>query len=246
MLIIFTHPTMNSQTLRNSIVYIVIIAILGYFLWSSLVSANRIKNEIEIKDLNTLAEQINTGQVQGIEVEKDKLTISYHDSENIGIAHKEPGVSLTKTLDLLGVDQNALSNVDVKFVAPSFWSNWPLILSSVLPFILIIGIFLFIMRQAQGAGNQAFSFGKSKARLITGDKPTVTFADVAGAKESKEELQEVVEFLREPEKFASLGARIPKGVLMVGPPGTGKTLMAKAVAGEAGVPFFSISGSEFV
>ena len=102
------------------------------------------------------------------------------------------------------------------------------------------------MRQAQGAGNQAFSFGKSKARMFTGDKPTVTFEDVAGAEEAKEELQEVVEFLKEPQKFASLGARIPKGVLMVGHPGTGKTLMAKAVAGEAGVPFFSISGSEFV
>ncbi len=237
---------MNSQTLRNSIVYIVIIAVLGYFLWSSLISANRLKNEVEINNLNTLAEQINSGQVKGIEVEEDKLTISYNDNDNIGIAHKEPGVSLTKTLDLLGVEPSALSQVEIKFTAPGFWSNWPLILSSVLPFVLIIGIFLFIMRQAQGAGGQAFSFGKSKARLITGDKPTVTFDDVAGAKESKEELQEVVEFLQEPEKFAALGARIPKGVLMVGPPGTGKTLMAKAVAGEAGVPFFSISGSEFV
>ena len=237
---------MNSQTLRNSIIYIVILAILGYFLWSSLVSSDRLKNEIEIKDLNTLAEQINDGQVKNILVEGDKLVVKYHDNESIGIAYKEPGVSLTKTLGLLGVEQDALSKVDVEFKSPGFWSNWPLILSSVLPFVLIIGIFLFIMRQAQGAGNQAFSFGKSRARLITGDKPTVTFDDVAGAEEAKEELKEVVEFLREPEKFASLGARIPKGVLMVGPPGTGKTLMAKAVAGEAGVPFFSISGSEFV
>ncbi len=237
---------MNSQNIRNGIVYVVIIAILGYFLWSSLVSANRIKNEIEINDLNILTEQINEGQVKSIEVEGDKLTITYHDKDDIGITHKEPGVSLTKTLGLLGVDQDALGKVDIKFTAPGFWSNWPFILSSILPFVLIIGIFLFIMRQAQGAGNQAFSFGKSRARLITGDKPTVTFDDVAGAEEAKEELQEVVEFLREPEKFASLGARIPAGVLMVGPPGTGKTLMAKAVAGEAGVPFFSISGSEFV
>ena len=120
------------------------------------------------------------------------------------------------------------------------------ILMSVLPLLLMAGFFIFLMRQAQGAGNQAFSFGKSQARVFTGDKPTVTFADVAGAEESKQELQEVVEFLKEPQKFAALGARIPKGVLLVGPPGTGKTLMAKAISGEAGVPFFSISGSEFV
>ena len=237
---------MNSQALRNSIIYIVILAILGYFLWSSLVSADRLKNEIEIKDLNQLAEQINAGQVDSIVVEDNKLVVTYRDNENIGITYKEPDVSLTKMLELLGVQQNALAKVNIEFKSPGFWSNWPLILSSILPFVLIIGIFIFIMRQAQGAGNQAFSFGKSRARLITGDKPTVTFDDVAGAEEAKEELKEVVEFLREPEKFASLGARIPKGVLMVGPPGTGKTLMAKAVAGEAGVPFFSISGSEFV
>jgi cell division protease FtsH len=113
--------------------------------------------------------------------------------------------------------------------------------------LVLLGVFfIFILRQAQGAGNQAFSFGKSRARMFTGDRPTVTFADVAGNDESKQELQEVVEFLKEPQKFASLGARIPKGVLLIGPPGTGKTLMAKAVSGEAGVPFFSISGSEFV
>src|SRR5687767_13393329 len=103
-----------------------------------------------------------------------------------------------------------------------------------------------MMRQAQGSNNQAISFGKSRARLFTGNKPTVTFADVAGVEEAKEELAEVVEFLKYPEKFASLGARIPRGVLLVGPPGTGKTLLSRAVAGEAGVPFFSISGSEFV
>ncbi|MFB0545541.1 MAG: ATP-dependent zinc metalloprotease FtsH, partial [Anaerolineae bacterium] len=112
---------------------------------------------------------------------------------------------------------------------------------------LFVGaLFYFLMRQAQGSNNQALSFGKSRARMFTGDKPTVTFDDVAGVEEAKEELQEVVEFLQEPDKFISLGARIPKGVLLVGAPGTGKTLMAKAVSGEAGVPFFSISGSEFV
>jgi len=119
-------------------------------------------------------------------------------------------------------------------------------LGTILPTLIIVGMIYFMLRQAQGTNNQALSFGKSRARMFTGDQPTVTFSDVAGVEEAKEELQEVVEFLKEPEKFLSLGARIPKGVLLVGSPGTGKTLMAKAVSGEAGVPFFSISGSEFV
>ena len=120
------------------------------------------------------------------------------------------------------------------------------ILSYFIPLLLLAGVFWFIFRQAQGSNNAALSFGKSRARMFTGDQPTVTFSDVAGVEEAKEELREVVEFLKEPEKFISLGARIPKGVLLVGHPGTGKTLLAKAVSGEAGVPFFSISGSEFV
>ena len=136
--------------------------------------------------------------------------------------------------------------IQIVVKAPSIWVSIVPLLVSILPVLLLAGFFMFLMRQAQGAGNQAFSFGKSRARVFTGDKPTVTFADVAGAEEAKQELQEVVEFLKEPQKFASLGARIPKGVLLVGPPGTGKTLMAKAISGEAGVPFFSISGSEFV
>ena len=121
-----------------------------------------------------------------------------------------------------------------------------LLLSGLLPLLVIGGFIFFMMRQAQGTNNQAMSFGKSRARMFLGNKTVVTFADVAGVDEAKMELQEVVEFLKYPEKFNSLGARIPRGVLLVGPPGTGKTLMARAVAGEAGVPFFSISGSEFV
>jgi len=121
-----------------------------------------------------------------------------------------------------------------------------LAVTGLLPLILIVGFIIFMMRQAQGTNNQALSFGKSRARMFLGNKTVVTFADVAGVDEAKTELQEVVEFLKYPEKFNSLGARIPRGVLLVGPPGTGKTLMARAVAGEAGVPFFSISGSEFV
>ncbi len=119
-------------------------------------------------------------------------------------------------------------------------------IGGLLPLLLFAGLFIFMMRQSQGANNQAMSFGKSRARMFTGNKTTVTFADVAGIEEAKQELQEIVEFLKYPEKFAALGARIPKGLLLVGPPGTGKTLISRAVAGEAGVPFFSISGSEFV
>ncbi|MEX2177816.1 MAG: ATP-dependent metallopeptidase FtsH/Yme1/Tma family protein, partial [Gemmatimonadaceae bacterium] len=115
-----------------------------------------------------------------------------------------------------------------------------------LPWLLLIGFYLFLFRQMQAGGNKAFSFGKSKAKLLTGDTPKTTFADVAGADEAKQELQEIIEFLRDPQKFTKLGGKLPKGALLVGPPGTGKTLLAKAVAGEAGRPFFSMSGSDFV
>jgi len=146
----------------------------------------------------------------------------------------------------LGVPSDKLAEVEIKYESPGNAANWISLLVNLLPLVFVGALFFFLFRQTQGSNNQALSFGKSKARLFTGDKPTVKFDDVAGAEESKQELQEVVEFLKEPQKFAALGARIPKGVLLVGPPGTGKTLMAKAVSGEAGVPFFSISGSEFV
>ncbi|HHP50432.1 MAG TPA: ATP-dependent metallopeptidase FtsH/Yme1/Tma family protein [Moorella mulderi] len=124
-----------------------------------------------------------------------------------------------------------------------WWAN---LLGSLLPLLLLLGLFFFLLQQTQGGGSKVMQFGKSRARLVTADKRRVTFNDVAGVDEAKEELQEVVEFLKNPRKFNELGARIPKGVLLYGPPGTGKTLLAKAVAGEAGVPFFSISGSDFV
>ena len=136
--------------------------------------------------------------------------------------------------------------VTVNYQGASRWGSWGTILINFLPLILFGALIIFMLRQAQGGSSQAMSFGRSKARMVSGDKPTVTFGDVAGVDEAKQELQEVVEFLKYPEKFLALGARIPRGVLLIGPPGTGKTLMARAVAGEAGVPFFSISGSEFV
>ena len=136
--------------------------------------------------------------------------------------------------------------IRIEYTKPSNLFNWIGVIGTFLPLLLIGGFIYLMLRQAQGSNNQALSFGKSRARMFTGDQPTVTFEDVAGADEAKEELQEVVEFLKDPERFIQLGARIPKGVLLVGSPGTGKTLLAKAVSGEAGVPFFSISGSEFV
>jgi cell division protease FtsH len=144
------------------------------------------------------------------------------------------------------IAQGNETKFSVNYQGAGRWGSWGTILINFLPLILFGALIIFMLRQAQGGSSQAMSFGRSKARMVSGDKPTVTFGDVAGVDEAKQELQEVVEFLKYPEKFLALGARIPRGVLLIGPPGTGKTLMARAVAGEAGVPFFSISGSEFV
>jgi len=131
-------------------------------------------------------------------------------------------------------------------VKDSSTNSWVAYLVQAAPFLLIIGFWIFMMRQMQTGGNKALSFGKSRARLLSSQQKKITFKDVAGVDEAKEELQEIIEFLRDPQKFQKLGGRIPKGVLLVGPPGTGKTLLARAIAGEANVPFFSISGSDFV
>ncbi len=147
------------------------------------------------------------------------------------------------------ISQEQLDELEAKGVevrARQSGSNWVSLLINLLPWVLIIGLWLFVFRQMQAGGSRAFSFGKSKARLLTGDTPKVTFADVAGCDEAKEELEEIIEFLKDPQKFSRLGGRLPKGALLVGPPGTGKTLLARAVAGEAGRPFFSMSGSDFV
>jgi cell division protease FtsH len=142
------------------------------------------------------------------------------------------------------VDELEAANVIIKGALPR--QNWWALLLGALPWILIFGFWIFMLRQMQVGGSKAFQFGKSKAKLLTGDTPKVTFTDVAGADEAKEELQEIIEFLKDPQKFSRLGGRLPKGVLLIGPPGTGKTLLARAVAGEAARPFFSMSGSDFV
>ena len=188
------------------------------------------------------------GSIETIAVASNKVTLSYRDSgESYEANIPETSFDFFDFLAREGIDVGTQGFPDVEVGSGGgFGSTIAGLFINLLPFLLIIGLIFFFLRQAQGQGSQAMSFGKSKARLVTANRPSVTFNDVAGADEAKEELQEVVEFLKFPERFASLGARIPRGVLLVGPPGTGKTLIARAVAGEAGVPFFSISGSEFV
>jgi len=201
----------------------------------------------DVIPINKVANDIQSGLVERIVEDNNRLRVIYADGTE-RYSHKESETTLVEQLKAFGVstEQLATSNIKIEVKPPSPWMGLATILGYVLPFLFLAGVFWFVFRQAQGSNNAAMSFGKSRARMFTGDQPKVTFQDVAGVEEAKEELQEVVEFLREPEKFISLGARIPKGVLLVGPPGTGKTLLAKAVSGEAGVPFFSISGSEFV
>jgi cell division protease FtsH len=226
---------------RGALVYVLILVIAGALILGVLPMNHRL-NEISLTQLVT---DINSGNVKSITVQDTQLEVTFTSGEIAG-SRKEQNVDLTETLLGLGVTRQALDQVDLTVQPPSPWSEWLAILGSFLPFIFLAVLFIFLMRQAQGTNNQALSFGKSRARMFTGEKPTVTFDDVAGVEEAKQELAEVVEFLREPQKFVSLGARIPKGVVLMGSPGTGKTLLAKAVSGEAGVPFFSISGSEFV
>ncbi|MBM4445707.1 MAG: ATP-dependent zinc metalloprotease FtsH, partial [Chloroflexi bacterium] len=193
-----------------------------------------------------VASQAQTGRVSRIIVSGDSLRVFYKGENTPVSARKEPTEGALQTLRALGVSEEQLGAIDIKVEPPSDWGNWLSLLGTLLPVLFVGSIFYVFFRQAQGVNSQALSFGKSRARMISGNKPTVTFQDVAGVPEAKEDLREVVEFLKEPQKFVGLGARIPKGVLLVGAPGTGKTLLAKAVSGEAGVPFFSISGSEFV
>ena len=197
--------------------------------------------------INEVATEIKRGNVEKIVQDENTLTITLANGEE-RTSTKEGNASLVEQLRNYGVTEEHLdaANVSIEVTQPGPWVDIISFLGYILPFVIVGAAFFLIFRQAQGSNNAAMSFGKSRARLFSGDQPKVTFEDVAGVNEAKEELQEVVEFLKEPQKFISLGARIPKGVLLVGPPGGGKTLLAKAVSGEAGVPFFSISGSEFV
>lgn len=233
---------MNANWSRNAFVYLLIIVAAA----TLFINVYRPTEAPQQLSLTQLANKIKAGEVETIVVRDDELRVTLVGSNTPVISRRERSVPLTQTLTGLGVQPAQLAAVNIKYEAPGNTGNWISLIINLLPLLFIGGLFFILFRQTQGSNNQALSFGKSRARVFTGDRPTVKFDDVAGADEAKEELKEVVEFLKEPQKFAALGARIPKGVLLVGPPGTGKTLMAKAVSGEAGVPFFSISGSEFV
>jgi cell division protease FtsH len=234
------NPARNRSSIIYLLLFIAIIVMVVYNFQQNATSQ-------EVLPINKVAADIQKGVVERIVEDDNQLQVVYNDGSE-RTSHKEADATLVDQLVALGVTSEQLSSdqVKVEIKPPSAWLGIATALGYILPFIILAGVFWFVFRQAQGSNNAALSFGKSRARMFTGDQPTVTFEDVAGVEEAKEELEEVVEFLREPEKFISLGARIPKGVLLVGPPGTGKTLLAKAVSGEAGVPFFSISGSEFV
>ncbi len=196
--------------------------------------------------ISQLGQDLRSGTVKSISEDGLTINIKYNNGTTAKTTNSATDKSIEDTLINLGVPPAKIAGVDITYEQPSTWSNLLPILLGILPLVFVGALLFFMLRRAQGGNNQALAFGKSRARAFSSEKPTVTFADVAGVDEAKRELQEVVEFLKEPDKFTALGARIPKGVLLIGPPGTGKTLMARAVAGEANVPFFSISGSEFV
>jgi cell division protease FtsH len=235
---------LNAKFARNGIVMFVLVVGTLVLLWQLLGQTSAANTTPYSQFLNN----VQGGLVLNVSQEQSTLTVT---PKGGGAPYT---VTVPPILTNVYVDMQAAAKAGNVTLAQDVFgakdapdTSWiGLLATTLLPLILIVGFVLFMMRQAQGTNNQALSFGKSRARMFLGNKTVVTFADVAGVDEAKMELQEVVEFLKYPEKFNSLGARIPRGVLLVGPPGTGKTLMARAVAGEAGVPFFSISGSEFV
>jgi len=235
---------LDTKWLRNSFIYLLIlVAAIALFLSIFPSTGGKEPTSMPISQVVQLAKD---GKIKKITVEGETLTIERTDVPTKATARKDPNTDIYTILSTTGVTPQQMAAIEIDYRKPPEFGNWIGLTVQFLPFVFLALFLLFMMRQAQGSNNQALSFGKSRARMFMGNKPTVTFQDVAGVEEAKQELQEVVEFLKYPEKFAALGARIPHGVLLVGPPGTGKTLLARAVAGEAGVPFFSISGSEFV
>ena len=218
-----------------------LLTILGLsFFLSLLSSAPRMEEEIA---LSQALSEIKEGKVKEILVEGDKLVLTYKETDKIAFTHKETGDKISEVLTSAGINP---TEINLKIKDQSLSRIWVDILGTILPLALMAIFFFFIIRQARGAQDSIFSFGQSKARLFAKGRQNITFKDVAGVDEAKKELEEVVDFLKHPGKYHSLGARTPKGVLLVGPSGCGKTLLAKAVAGEAGVSFFSMAGSEFM
>lgn len=234
-------PRDQWSSLTTTLALVVLIALTYSYFWKDDAAP-------ETLSLSALVTDIREGEVQRIDIAGDELTIVYAE-EVTKKGKKEPGAALTETLSSYGLTGAELEKVQIEVKNQSGFRYWFFSLAPlILPLILIVVFIWFLSKQMRAGGVQAFTFGQSKARMIDpkDNAQRVTFADVAGAKEAKEELTEIVDFLKNPKKFLDIGARIPKGVLLMGAPGTGKTLLGRAVAGEAGVPFFSISGSEFV
>jgi cell division protease FtsH len=237
---------LNPRFMRNGLLMLVLVMGVSALLYTWLAGSSQPKSV----PWGEFLTNVSNGAVTKVIQQDTSLTVTGTDNSTYTVnAPGVPGVNADYLKDIQTAGQTGghpfnISNYAVDKSPDNSWIG--LVLTGLLPLVIIGGFIYFMMRQAQGTNNQALSFGKSRARMFLGNKQVVTFNDVAGVDEAKTELQEIVEFLKYPEKFNTLGARIPRGVLLVGPPGTGKTLMARAVAGEAGVPFFSISGSEFV
>ncbi|MBD3156560.1 AAA family ATPase, partial [Candidatus Peregrinibacteria bacterium] len=225
---------------KNSFFYLIVFALI---ITAVVIIFNPGEGGAEKVTMNTFIEQVRNEEVKALEVKNERIDITLVDDTK-EFTYKEKGQTLREILQ--DVPQDITNDIDTEIISTEGEELWYNLLLSIVPFLLIIGFFVFMMRQAQSSNNQAMSFGKSKARLHDKEKNRTTFKDVAGAKEAKEDLIEIVDFLKSPTKYTQMGAKIPKGVILVGGPGTGKTLLARAVAGEANVPFFNISGSEFV
>ena len=233
---------MNPRIFRNSFIWLLVAVALVAILFTLLQSSGGSGNQ----SLGWLIDQARGGNIEAIEVSNNSMEVTTIDQRTYTV-NKEPDVSVFEMLTESGVEiGEGGGKVDIRPRGSGGLGSLFGLFINFLPLIFFGAILIFFMRQAQGGNNQALNFGRSRARMFMGNRPAVSFDDVAGVEEAKIELEEIVEFLKFPEKFASLGARIPRGVLLVGPPGGGKTLLARAIAGEAAVPFFSISGSEFV